>query len=502
MRPDFLKRKMRPNFLKRTPTTLASQYRSRFFDQEWQGIRKKVLIQITIGGLAFLLWFLICLCYVYGSLYQNNGRHHNLHILAVDYDGGAIGQALQAAYSQLKGKDFITLEFHPPNDYPTESDVYQAVWHGHYWGSIAVAANASERLSAALQGGEAATSYQPTSALYYVWNEQLYPAYADSVVNAQLSRLVAGTRLAYYKKMDGAEVSRIVTNNGEDPAALEVLLDPIQAVVANVHPASFGTANLMNTVSMVMPVLMAFFFIMVLNGVLGAHNLYLKMAVFSSMRLRRIMAIVYTCFAGLIQTSYFWAFREDWGVGFTEFILTWLVFWFVVHTHLVILETIVTLVPLPVMPFVVLSWILMNVASTISPLELQPGFYHWGIALPAHNSYSVLVTIWTKGAHNKLYRALPILCSWWLLGNITTTLSHIRACHLAYKYDHEHSDGSQKTKEKDTEAGATNSEESVTISRSSTIMSTQRTHEETARETAREHREVYGPSIPPFVYGA
>jgi hypothetical protein len=217
MRPNFLKRKMRPNFLKRTPTTLASQYRSRFFDQEWQGIRKKVLIQITIGGLAFLLWFLICLCYVYGSLYQNNGRHHNLHILAVDYDGGAIGQALQAAYSQLKGKDFITLEFHPPNDYPTESDVYQAVWHGHYWGSIAVAANASERLSAALQGGEAATSYQPTSALYYVWNEQLYPAYADSVVNAQLSRLVAGTRLAYYKKMDGAEVSRIVTNNGEDP---------------------------------------------------------------------------------------------------------------------------------------------------------------------------------------------------------------------------------------------------------------------------------------------
>jgi hypothetical protein len=94
---------MRPTFLKRTPPTLASQHRSRFCDNEWIGIRKKALLQITAGAIAFMLWFLGCLCCLFGSLYNSHECHANLHILAVDYDGGAISQALQAAYSQLKG---------------------------------------------------------------------------------------------------------------------------------------------------------------------------------------------------------------------------------------------------------------------------------------------------------------------------------------------------------------------------------------------------------------
>jgi hypothetical protein len=485
---------MGPNFLKRTPTTLASQRRSRFRDNEWMGIRKKVLLQITAGAIAFMLWFLGCLCYIFGSLYNSHERHANLHILAVDYDGGAISQALQAAYSQLKGPGFIDLRFHQPNDYPTEADMYQAVWDGHYWGSIAVTANASDRLSAALRGGEAAAQYNPADALHYVWDQQSYPAYADSVVKNEISQLVAVTRLAY-NTINGAEASRIV-NNDNDPAAIQVLLNPIQASEKNIHAANFGTANLMNTVSFAMPVLMGFFFIMVLNGVLGAHNLYRKMTVLSSLRLRRVVTIIYACGAGLSQTSYYWAFKESWAVNATQFVLTWLVFWLLVHTHLVILETIITLAPMPVMPFVVLLWILINVASSISPLELQPGFYHWGIALPTYQAYSILVTIWTGGAHNKLYRALPVLCAWWVAGNVTTTLAHIRACHLAYRYDHGMAgDRHAERSVKDVEAGPATSEETVNVARTSEAVSRQRTHEEAARE----HREVYGPSIPPVV---
>jgi hypothetical protein len=149
----------------------------------------------------------------------------------------------------------------------------------------------------------------------------------------------------------------------------------------------------MNTVSMAMPVPMDFFFIMVLNGVLGAHNLYKKMTVLSSMRLRRVVTIIYACGAGFSQISYYWAFKEDWAVKANQFVLTWMVFWLLIHTHLVVLETIVTLAPMPVMPFVVLLWILMNVACSISPFELEPGFYHWGIALLALQAHSILVTI-------------------------------------------------------------------------------------------------------------
>jgi hypothetical protein len=199
------------------------------------------------------------------------------------------------------------------------------------------------------------------------------------------------------------------------------------------------------------------------------------MTVLSSMRFRRIAGLLFTFGAALCQTGYYWAFREDWDVNGTKFVLTWLTIWLLMHIHLLILDSISTIAPLPMMPFVVLFWVLVNVASAASPLELQPGFYHWGIVLPSHEAYSVMVTVWTGGAHNELYRALPILFSWWVLGNVTATLTHLRACHLAYKLDREQGTGLDGGK--DVESGSISEQEKedalsaqTTMQRSTTRM--------------------------------
>jgi hypothetical protein len=476
---------MRPSFLSRLRNfegrpTLANENRTHFRDEKWTGIRKKVIIQIAAGGIAFILWFLACLSYLYGTIYLSPGRHAAFHILTVDYDGGAVGQALAIAYSQLQGPSFFTLDFHTPEQHPTEADIYQSVRSGDYWGSVIAKEGASERLSAALQGGEAAASYNPANALHYVWDQQYYTAFANSVVQSHMTQLVAATRLAY-NKINGTQALRSV--NQTDLAALQALLNPIQATVTNIHPTAFGSAMFFNTVSMAMPVLQQFFFLLVLNGVLGAHSLYKKMTVLSSMRLRRVAGIVFTFGAALCQTAYYWAFREDWDVNGNQFVLTWMTIWLPMHIHLLVLDSISTIAPLPVMPFVVLLWVLLNIASAATPLELQAGFYHWGIVLPGHEAYSVLVTIWTDGAHNRLYRALPILLAWWILTNITTTVTHFRACHLAFKLEEE-----QGADNKDIEAGL---EER---SRTGTRMGRHRS----VREAALDRREIYGPSIPPF----
>ena len=67
-------------------------------------------------------------------------------------------------------------------------------------------------------------------------------------------------------------------------------------------------------------------------------------------------------------------------------------------------------------PFFILTLALTSVASTISPFELSPGFYRIGYVLPAHEIYQVLLDIWTRGCNPTLYRSLPILFSWWLVG--------------------------------------------------------------------------------------
>ncbi|CAO2654634.1 Nn.00g113670.m01.CDS01 [Neocucurbitaria sp. VM-36] len=482
-------------FFKKKPT-LADENRIHFRDQQWRGIRKKVIIQTAAGGIAFMLWFLACLSYLYGTLYLSPNRNAAFHVLAVDYDGGVVGQTMQAAYEQLKGPGFFTLVYRSPGDYATVEDMYKAVWNGDYWAAISASEGASARLSAALQGGNAAATYDPSGALHYIWNQQYYTTFANSIILGHMNTLVAAIRLVY-NNLNGTQASQFL--NETDPAAVRALLNPIQASTENIKPAQFGTVMLMNTVSMAMPVLQQFFFLLVLNGVLGAHNLYEKMTVRSSLLLRRIAGLLFTFGAALCQTGYYWAFREDWDVNGKQFLLTWMTFWLLMHIHLLILDSISTLAPLPVMPFVVLLWVLLNIASTLSPLEGQANFYHWMVALPSHEAYSILVTIWTGGAHNRLYRALPILFAWWLVANVTTSLTHIRACHLAYRLEEEQRVDLEDGKDvEDGLAAGNNREDAASLQHTLTRNTTRLERQRTAEDIALERRQVYGPSIPPF----
>ncbi|KAL6166190.1 hypothetical protein ACJQWK_07548 [Exserohilum turcicum] len=299
-----------------------------------------------------------------------------------------------------------------------------------------------------------------------------------------MNELVAATRLAY-NKINGMQATRIV--NHTDQTAIQALLNPIGSTQTNIQPAAFGTVTLINTVSMVMPILQQFFFLLSLNGIFAAYHLYRNMTVLSSICLRRFSGIIFSLGAALCQTGYYWGFRGDWEVNGAQFLLTWMTIWLLMHIHLLVLDSISTMAPLAFMPFVVPFWILLNTASVTSPLEMQPGVYKWSVILPSHEAYSVLTTIWTGGAHNRLYRALPILFSWWILTNITTTLAHIRACHLAYKVHQQQGTGPDI--QKDVESGLYTAEDNKgrvsgqnTISRTATQITPPRTIEEAVSE--------------------
>lgn len=481
----------------REKPTISNENRASFVSDQWKGIRVKFLLQTTAGGVAFLLWFLACCSYLFGTLYKSPSRHHNFKVLAVNYDGGVVGAAMDGAYQQLKGPGFFTINYHTPEEFPTEADMYKAVWEGKYWGAISATEGASVRLARAIEGVNA-TTYNPANALHYIWNQQRYTAFSNSVVQAHMQQLVSLTRIVY-NKMNGTQASQFLDRSNS--AAVQALLNPISATATDIKEAPFGSVILLNTVSMAMPILQQFFFLLVINGVMRQHQLYNKMTVRSSLLLRRISGLIFTLGASLCQTGYFWAYRENWNVNGNQFVLTWMTFWLLMNIHYLILDTISTVAPLPAMPFVVLLWVFLNIASTLSPLELQPAFYRWGIALPSHNAYSILITIWSGGSDNRLYRALPILFSWWVLANITTSLTHIRACHLAYKLEEETGGLDEQHHTKDEEAGvAFEGNDNASVSRQTTLNrpTTNLQRQRTFEETALEQRQVYGPSIPPF----
>lgn len=127
--------------------------------------------------------------------------------------------------------------------------MYQAAWRGYYWASIAVIEGASERISAALRGGQAVCSYNPTDALQYVWNRQYYIALAQSTIAGNMDHLIAGIRLAY-NKINSTQAFRSL--NSTDAATLQASLNAIQAKATNIRSASFGTVLFFNTVAMAM----------------------------------------------------------------------------------------------------------------------------------------------------------------------------------------------------------------------------------------------------------
>jgi hypothetical protein len=45
-----------------------------------------------------------------------------------------------------------------------------------------------------------------------------------------------------------------------------------------------------------------------------------------------------------------------------------------------------------------LTWIILNIISTISPFVINPFFHRWAYALPANEAYTILQDIWSRGA--------------------------------------------------------------------------------------------------------
>ncbi|KAH6684776.1 hypothetical protein B0J14DRAFT_466318 [Halenospora varia] len=387
-------------------------------DPFWDGKRKGVLIAIAAAGFMLILLFLGNMSYIYGSLFNSNNRAQALNILAVDFDGGVIGRSLSAAYTSLQGNSFPSLHFHSASEYPTVQDVRNAVCRGDYWGAVVAQPGASNRLAAALGGGAAAASYPSNNTLTYIYNAVRYPAVELGEIVGNLQTLIGAATPAYHA-LNGSNAIQIL--NTTDRVAVLAFTDPIRASSIDIMPTPQGTRVLHNTVTMVLPIIQQFFFLMALNGINNSYGAYGRLRSSRIITMRIIIAFTYTFIASLTIAGYIWAFRENWPVNGNQFVLTWMMFWLYTHINFLVMDTVTAFIPPSFLSFFVLTWVITNVTSTIYPFELNPEFYRWSYALPAHEVYSVLVTIWSGGCANQLYRALPILFSWEVVGVIGAT---------------------------------------------------------------------------------
>ena len=245
--------------------------------------------------------------YLYGSILKSSTRYHNFNILFLDFDGGSVGRTLQYAYDQLRAPNFPSLVKQSIMDYKSPTAALAAVKTGKWWAAVYSNPGASERLAAALKGGAAAHTYDPSQAMTYVWNEVRYPPLSDEVFKGSFEALGSVARVAW-SMVNGTSALNAI--NTQDKSAVRTLFNPIEISNIIIMPTTQGTKLIYNTVSMVKPQLQQFFFLLILNGISHELQLYSRLPVHMSGLMRLGLSLAYDLVAALCMSGYIWAYRE------------------------------------------------------------------------------------------------------------------------------------------------------------------------------------------------
>ncbi|KAJ5306940.1 hypothetical protein PENANT_c003G05850 [Penicillium antarcticum] len=390
--------------------------------------RLAVLKAATVNLFLLQILFLGLFCYIFGSLFQQSSHIHNINVLFVDYDGGAIGDAVRDAYQKLEGAGFPNLIERPASLYPQAGNIEGAVCDIKFWGGLYITSNASDALTAAFAGGSAASSYDNSNVITMVWNEARYPTVVDSALQTSLKSLSEAGRVAYSHTNGERALKSLDTS---DPAALAAFSNPWTLASTNIQPTSQGSRLIYNTLVIILIMIQEFFYLGTVNGLYAQFNLYASVSPHRIAIVRQIISVVYTFVGSLCTTGAIWAFRHGWHVNGGQFMLTWMALWLFAHLNFLVMDVFTIWLPPPYVPMALISWVVTNVTSILLPFELSPAFYQVGYALPAHSIFQVLIDIWSGGCNPLLNYALPVMFLYEILGIVLSTIGVYRRSHYA-----------------------------------------------------------------------
>jgi hypothetical protein len=379
-------------------------------------------LNFTILQLLFLGLF----SYLFGSLFQQPTRTHDMRVLWVDYDGGAIGDAVRDAYGSLQSRNFPTLLERPAAEFPSETDLREVVCNAEYWAALYTAPGASERLVGALSGS--ASEYNRSDALFYIWNEARYPTVVDAVISGNLGLLSSTARTAYMARNSSFVLATMPANDSD---ALLAFSNPWVLSSINIQPTTQGARTVYNTICIVLVLIQDFFFLANINGLYAQLNIYTRIWPTRIIITRDLISVAFTMTGSLLISAAIWAFKAGWGVSGGQFGLNWLILWLFSHVNFLAIDVFTIWVPPQYVPMILITWIVTNITSILVPFNLSSPFYRWGYALPAHAAYETLTDNWSSGCNPHLHFALPILFAYEIIGLVLTTIGVYRRCHLA-----------------------------------------------------------------------
>jgi Protein of unknown function (DUF3533) len=398
-------------------------------DPEVVPLRKKFAKLLIINLLILLVLFMLLFAYIYGALYHLNDRVEKLNVVFVDYDGGVVGTAIRSAYSSLKGPGFPTLIEKTPAEYASQQALRDSVCHIDYWGAFFIKADASTNYVNALAGGAAATAYNRSDIMAFIWNEARYGTVLDGSLAQNLQMLSNAAKselLPLY-----ASTAATTGINLDDKGAQAALANPWTLQSINIKVTNQGSRIIYNTLLIVLVLIQDFFYLGTMNGLYAQFNIYARLFPGRIIAFRLLFSVIYTFLGSLLVISMLFAFKANWIISGLQFFKCWMAMWLFAHLNFLTLDVFSVWLPPQYVPMALISWVVFNVTSVLLPFEVSNGFYQWGYLMPAHELFATLIDIWSDGCNPVLRYSLPVLFGLELCSLALSCIGVYRRSHYA-----------------------------------------------------------------------
>ncbi|KAJ7841771.1 hypothetical protein B0H13DRAFT_2255792 [Mycena leptocephala] len=376
-------------------------------------------LKILVGGVTTLAVVILAVFSIYwGSLWRT--PHHTLPGWIVDFDGGAVGQAVSSALNGINpGINGVSWKVVSPSQFPEGiSQLQNAIVQEKTWYAVAINSGASANLSAAVSAADG--SYNSSTAITFMGsearNENIYRIHSH-IVLAELDAITHQFALQFIKNISSSNAATLLS------AAPQLVARPIYYSVENLRPFDVAVASAVTLVGLIYLLILSFFVVMISASAREASGLENLLTLRSLIQVRFATSFVAYFFISLFYTLLSRAFQLpfDRQFGSAGFIVFWMLNWIGMLACGLALEAMITLLTARFTPFFLLLWIISNVSVLIFPLEVLPHVYRYGYAFPFYNVSRAVRSIVFR-TKNDVGMNFGVLIAWVALSCITLPL--------------------------------------------------------------------------------
>jgi hypothetical protein len=344
-----------------------------------------------------------------------------------DFDGGLISQGVQQALTQLPpnlGLSAIKWEIISNSRFPGGvEDLANAVLDEKVWVAVSVNQGSTSRLMASVASPNA--SYDGSSAITVLAvegrNEGAYRGIITPMVQIPLTFLSKNVALQIAQRLAVGGLPGNLTSLLT--ASPQTVVAPVSFTFRNLAPFDQPIATGVIFVGLIFQFILALFVVMVgfgareksgLANTLSTTSLVL-VKILSLFGMYFLLSLLYS----LLSLGFNLHFTKKFGAaGFV-------VFWMLNYANMLAtglaVEAVITLLPIPVLPFFILLFIIANVAVCAFPIEILPPIYRYGYAMPFYNVSRGIRTV-LFATKNAVPLTFGILIAWIALSCITIPL--------------------------------------------------------------------------------